>query len=375
MSEPLRVLVSVPWRERLGGAETMLWSVLKHTDPARVRYEVAFLEPGPFEEEVRELGIQTFRVPTGRLRAPHTGAQAIRRLSQIIHRADPDVVLNWQVKAQLYGAPAAVAAGRADRVVWWQHGVPRKHWMDRLGTALPARAVGCSSWASAAAQAATRPRRPTFVVHPGVESDLVAPIDRSALGIPPERAVVGIVGRLQPGKGQHRLLHALRLLHDAGCDVHGLLVGGIAHGFSAGYEPELRALVHKLGVKHSVTMTGHVPDPRPYVATMDVLVSASEMEAFGIVLLEALVQGVPVVAVGDAGPREIVAPGVNGLLVDRPDPPLLAAAVGDLLRDHVRRRRMARASRQTAVERFGVQAMTRDLERELRTVAANAQAA
>jgi glycosyltransferase involved in cell wall biosynthesis len=208
-----------------------------------------------------------------------------------------------------------------------------------------------------------------------VESYLVAPVDRAALGIPPDRAVVGIVGRLEPAKGQHRLLHALRLLHDAGRDVHVLLVGGTAHGLSAGYEPELRALVHQLGVEHLVTMTGHVPDVRPYVAIMDVLVSASEMEAFGIVLLEALIQGVPVVAVGDAGPREIVAPGVNGVLVDRPDPPLLADAVGDLLRDHARRRRMALASRQSAVERFGVQAMTRGLERELRTVAAKARAA
>ena len=46
MPEPLHALVCVPWRERLGGAEAMLWSVLEHTDAQRVHYSVAFLEPG-----------------------------------------------------------------------------------------------------------------------------------------------------------------------------------------------------------------------------------------------------------------------------------------------------------------------------------------
>jgi glycosyltransferase involved in cell wall biosynthesis len=368
MPEPLRALVCVPWRERLGGAEAMLWSVLEHTDAQRVHYSVAFLEPGSFEEEVRALGIPTFRVPTGRLREPRAGGVAIRRLRRIIRDDQPDLVINWQTKAQLYGSPAAMGAGRGDRVVWWQHGMPAGHWMDRVATALPARAIGCSSRASAAAQAAMRPHRTTFVVHPGVETARVDAIDRDALGIPPERPLVGIVGRLQPWKGQHRFLHALRRLHEAGCPAHGLLVGGSAHGFSPGYEQELRELIPRLGLTDWVTTVGHVPDPRPYIAAMDLLISASVKEPFGIVLLESLVQGVPVIAVSDAGPREIVDPGVTGVLVARPDPALLAAAAQTLLRDEARRARIAAAARQSAVDRFDAKAMTFALERELRAL-------
>jgi glycosyltransferase involved in cell wall biosynthesis len=368
MPEPLHALVCVPWRERLGGAEAMLWSVLEHTDAQRVRYSVAFLEPGSFEEEVQALGIRTFRVPTGRLREPRAGGAAIRRLTSIIRDDEPDLVINWQTKAQLYGAPAAMGAGRGDRVVWWQHGMPAGHWMDRVATALPARAIGCSSRASAVAQAAMRPHRTTFVVHPGVETERVDAMDRDALGIPPERPLVGIVGRLQPWKGQHRFLHALRRLHEVGCPAHGLLVGGSAHGFSPGYEQELRELIPRLGLTDWVTTVGHVPDPRPYIAAMDLLISASVKEPFGIVLLESLVQGVPVIAVSDAGPREIVDPGITGVLVARPDPALLAAAADALLRDDARRARIAAAARQAAVDRFGAKVMTFALERELRAL-------
>jgi glycosyltransferase involved in cell wall biosynthesis len=372
VSEPaLRVLVCVPWRERLGGAEAMLWSVLKHTDPRRVEYRVAFLEPGPFEEDVRALGVTTYRVPTGRLRHPRAGGRAVRRLAEIIRGDDPDLVLNWQAKAQLYGAPAAAAAGRSDRVLWWQHGVPSGHWMDRVATALPARAIGCSSRASALAQSATRPSRVTFVVHPGVETERVAPIDRAALGVGDKRPIVGIVGRLQPWKGQHRLLHALRRLHDSGCRAHGLIVGGAAHGFSPGYERELRDLIARLRLRTWVTMVGHVADARPYIAAADVLVSASENEPFGIALVEGLVQGVPVIAVSDAGPREIVEPGVTGLLVPRPEPHLLADSVRVLLDDETRRRGIARRARAAAIDRFGIQAATATMERQLRTIAAS----
>jgi glycosyltransferase involved in cell wall biosynthesis len=376
MSEPLRVLICVPWRERLGGAEAMLWSVLCHTDTDRVRYSVAFLEPGPFEEEVRRRGVETFRVPAGRLRELRAGGAAVRLLSRIIRSHEPDLVLNWQTKAQLYGSTAAMAARLATRrVLWWQHGVPGGHWMDRAATMLPAQAVGCSSHAAAAAQACVHPRRPTFVVHPGVETQWVAPLDRDGLGIPPERRVVGIVGRLQPWKGQHRFLRALRVLHDSGCPAHGLIVGGSAHGFSPGYEQQLRELIPRLGLSGWVTMVGHVADVRPLIASMDVLVSASAMEPFGIVLLEGFAQGVPAVAVSDAGPREIVEHGVTGTLVASPEPSLLASSVRELLTDNARLGRMAVAARRAAVERFGVQGMVGALANQLESLASGREAA
>ncbi|MBV9818426.1 MAG: glycosyltransferase family 4 protein [Solirubrobacterales bacterium] len=369
MPEPLRVFVCVPWSQRLGGAEQMLWLAVTRGDRTRVRYSVACLEPGPFEHELRGSGVTTYAVPCGRLRDARATGRTIRALRTLIAAEQPDLVLNWHPKAQLYGAPAAAGARRGDRIVWWQHGVPESHWMDRLATALPSRAVGCSSGLAARAQGALRPHRRTFVVHPGVRTERVEPV---GLGIPAGRRVIGIVGRLQPWKGQHRFLRALRRLLDDGHDVHGLIVGGTAHGFSAGFADELEALAGELGVRDRVTMTGQVDDARPYIGAMDVMVSASDVEPFGIVVLEAMAQGVPVVATASGGPLEIIDPEVDGLLVDRPEPAPLAAAVARLLGDAPLRARIAAAGRRLAVERFDAAAMTRALEDELHALTAEA---
>jgi len=93
------------------------------------------------------------------------------------------------------------------------------------------------------------------------------------------------------------------------------------------------------------------------------------------VLLESLVQGVPVVAVADAGPREIVHPGVTGVLVARADPALLAAAAQELLGDDSRRARMGAAARQAALDRFDAKAMACALESELRVLVGERSAA
>jgi glycosyltransferase involved in cell wall biosynthesis len=360
----MKLVITVPWSERLGGAEAMLWTFLRHHDIQGFDTTVVCYEPGPFHDEIAALpGIATAVVPIGRLREARRTAGATRALARVLRELAPDVVLNWVAKAQLYGATAAAAAGMSDRVVWWQHGVPHGHWMDRLATALPARAVGCSSTAAARAQAAVWPYRDTFVVHPGIE--LPQPATAVELAIPTSRTVIGIVGRLQPWKGQHRLLRALSELVARGHDVHGLVVGGDAFGLSPEYPAELERLRDELGLADRVTMTGHVPDATPYIARMDVLVNASENEPFGIVLLEGMAQSVPVVAVGDAGPLDIVEPHRTGVLIERADAALLADGLDGLLRDPARARELGAAGHQRLLEHFTATAMARRLEAQL----------
>jgi glycosyltransferase involved in cell wall biosynthesis len=278
----------------------------------------------------------------------------VTSLARELRREQPDLLVNWMSKTHLYGAPAAALAGMRDRVVWWQHGIPSGHWMDRLATVLPARAVGCSSRASARAQRRLWPRRQTFVVHPGIEDP---PQDttkeglriRRRLRIPADSALVGIVGRLQPWKGHDHFLRALAELRQRGVPVHGLVVGGDAHGRSPDYGRSLRRLVDELSLAEAVTFTGQVPDATPYIAAMDVLVNASREEPFGLVLLEAMAVGTVVVAIDGAGPSEIVEPGTTGVLVRTNDQRVLADAVAALLEDPVRRHRLAVAG----TRRFG----------------------
>jgi glycosyltransferase involved in cell wall biosynthesis len=368
----IRIVVTVPWGARLGGAEEMLASFLSGVDRSRVEPTVVFLQGGEFEREVAALGFRTAVVETGRLRRLDRVVAAVWRLSRLLARERPDVVLNWAPKTQLYGSIAATLAGLRRRVVWWQHGVPSTHWMDRLATALPARAVGCSSAASSRAQSALRPRRDTFVVHPGVRSpngSAPAPVTREQLGIPAGSTVVGIVGRLQPWKGQHRFLEAVKRLRDRGHDVHGIVVGGDAYGLSPEYALRLDRLVVELGLADAVTMTGQVPSVWPYLPVMDVVVNCSSSEPFGIVLLEAMCASRPVVAVASSGPLEIVEHGRSGVLVPDAEPDTLADALQPLVSDERLRSLFGMAARERAERSFGVERMARTLEERLEEAA------
>jgi glycosyltransferase involved in cell wall biosynthesis len=182
--------------------------------------------------------------------------------------------------------------------------------------------------------------------------------------------VIGIVGRLQPWKGQHRFLQALAELRDRGRDAHGLVVGGDAHGLSPEYAASVRRMVGELGLEDRVTLTGQVPDTAPYVRAMDVMVSASEREPFGIVLLEAMAHAVPVVAVGDAGPRDIVDDGRTGVLVPSPHPTLLADALEPLVDDAERRRAMGACGRERYLREFTAERMAETLLERLDEVRA-----
>jgi glycosyltransferase involved in cell wall biosynthesis len=352
----------------------MLATFLRHVNTERIQPMVIFFQRGPFEREVAALGIETLVIPTGRLRQVWDGFRVARELGTIMRRTKPDLLMNWSAKTHLYGASGAFLAGMADRVIWWQQGIPDRHWLDRLATLLPARAIGCYSGAAAEAQARLRPRRSTFIVHPGVDPVHVtanASQLRQQLMIPKQRLVLGIVGRLQPWKGQHRFICALDELRKRGHDVHGLIVGGDAWNLSPDYEPYLRRLTSELNMNEAITFTGQVTDGAGFISAMDVLVNASMPEPFGIVLIEAMALGVPVVAVDVGGPAEIIESDRSGLLVPESTPGALADALEQLIEDPVRRRQLGDGARERYLDRFTAKRMAESLQRELEEVVQN----
>lgn len=348
----MRVLVTVPWGARLGGAEAMLHTVLAGARERGHEFELVFFEPGPWPAELERAGFRVEVLDAGRLRQAHRAALTVTRLTRIFRSRNPDVILNWAAKTHLYGAPAAMLAGMRDRVVLWQHVIPSNAWIDRVATLLPASAIGCYCRQAATAQARMFPSRPVFVIPPGVSAPALDADDRRALDLPADVPVVGMVGRLQPWKGQDRLLRAHALLRERGLPVHTVIVGGDAYGLSPDYAASLPKLVERLGLLGEVTMTGQVADAGPYIDQMDILVNASDPEPFGIVLLEGMARGVAVVAVDAGGPAEFVEQGRTGQLARSGDPAALADAVESLLRTPTLRESVARAGREAYLREF-----------------------
>jgi glycosyltransferase involved in cell wall biosynthesis len=389
----MRILITMPWGHRLGGAEAMLQTVLDGAQASGHELELVFMQAGPWPVELREAGLRVEVLDAGRMRDIHRWLATVARLARIFRRRRPGLILNWSAKTQLYGAPAAVLAGMSDRVVWWQHAIQARHWIDRCATALPAIAIGCSSETVARAQRQLSPSRPTFVVAPGTrppgngsqagESNTFVANGRAPafdgelatnggpfpgdahpsgntatpLDLPTDVPIVGLVGRLEPWKGQDRMIGAQALLRERGHRIHTVMVGGDAYDISPEYARSLPGLVERLGLVEDVTMTGQVSDAGPYIERMDILVNASNPEPFGIVLLEGMARGVPVVAVDSGGPAELVENGRTGVLARAGDPEALADALEPLLASPVLRQTVGAAGRERYAEEFTDAAM------------------
>nr|WP_241534071.1 glycosyltransferase [Clavibacter michiganensis] len=162
---------------------------------------------------------------------------------------------------------------------------------------------------------------------------------------------VMVVGRLVPRKGVDLAIEALGILARRGrTDVELVVVGGSGDAASGSDDPEARRLMdaaRAAGVADRVRLHGRVSqaDMPAVMRTADVVVCAPWYEPFGIVPLEAMASGVPVVASAVGGLTDSVVDGVTGILVPPRDPAAIADALGELLADPARQRALGRAGR------------------------------
>jgi len=170
---------------------------------------------------------------------------------------------------------------------------------------------------------------------------------REELGLCELDTVVGYVGRIDRDKGVSKLLRAVAQLRQEYPRLRLLLVGGR----TAGDRDALTgALLAELGT--AAVGTGFSNDVPALMACMDLVVSPSYRDGFGMVLAEAAAMQKPVVATATRGSRSAVVDGVTGLLTPIGDVAALALAIERLISDAATRAQMGRAARQLAVERF-----------------------
>jgi phosphatidylinositol alpha-mannosyltransferase len=165
------------------------------------------------------------------------------------------------------------------------------------------------------------------------------------------------VGRFDPRKGLPELMLACAALRDEGLDFRLILVG----------DGRLRRSLERAARRFPpgrVVFEGQVEHERlpRYYASADVFCTpARGSESFGLVLLEAMAQGVPIVATDIPGYRSVVTHEGEALLVPPRDPGALARALGSLLRDPARRERLGAAGLRTAA-RYGWDSIAERLE-------------
>ena len=198
------------------------------------------------------------------------------------------------------------------------------------------------------------------VIPPGVDLSLFQPVDRLAarqeLALDGKRIVL-YVGRIEPLKGLDILIRAVSLLDDA-ANTRLLIVGGSAEK-DAELE-RLKALTAKLDISDIVSFVGAVSQERlpAYYSAADVFVLPSWYESFGLVALEAMSCGTPVVVSRVGGLKTFVENGKTGYLIPWRCPEPFAYKLETLLENPELRREMGRAARNKAL-RMSWRAMAR----------------
>jgi len=178
---------------------------------------------------------------------------------------------------------------------------------------------------------------------------------RRRLGLP-EGPLVVFAGRLDPQKGLHTLIEAMRspVLTASGARL--LLLG------DGSQRAELAQAVQRDGLGDRVLFQGVVEDVAPYLRTSDIFAFPTMGEGMPNALLEAIASGLACVASAVGGCRDVITNGETGLLVRPGDAVALQEALEVLLQSSMMRERLGAAARQDAAARFGLERMVERYE-------------
>jgi glycosyltransferase involved in cell wall biosynthesis len=197
-----------------------------------------------------------------------------------------------------------------------------------------------------------------LVIHnglsPSVPSGRTVAELRVQLGVPQDKPLVGMIGRISPWKGQEIFLKASALVAAENPNCYFISIGGVFDNETQHME-RLQQLHQNLKLETVASLHDFIPDAREIMGAFDLFISPSTSpDPFPTVILEAMSAGVPVIASAHGGPLEMVVNGETGLLVPPSDAPALAAAINALLLDPVRRQEMAQRGRIRMEECFSL---------------------
>lgn len=326
----------------IGGTPTVVRELALRMHGQGVDVQVACLGKwGPVAEQITAGGVQVTA-----LDAKGAGdLGVIWRLGKLITSAKIDVVYSSLVHANVAAAMVKAMGGRFElyQSIQTTQRHPRWHWWAQAVAGRLARqiVVPSKSVADALVSRSRIPSKRIVVIPNGVDLKDFA----SVVHKPGEAGQfrIGFIGRLDPVKRVPDLLEAMTHLPD------GYVLDIYGQGSDDG---RIRTCAQRLKLESRVRLRGAIPDPRPALEHMDVLVLPSEAEGFGLVLIEAMAARVPVVATDAPGICDVISHGGDGLLTPVGDVTRLAAAIRQVAEDANLREQLIAQGNHTVRERF-----------------------
>ena len=387
-SRPIRVLI-ISHTASPGGAEIALLNLVRLLDRRQVTPVVLFGADGPVVEQMRLLAeshVLPLPVAVGgakkdslgirslvQVRGMFISAVYICKLAQFIRRNNIDLVHTNSLKSHLLGGLAARLARRP--VLWHVRNNIDSDYLPAsvartlrmLARWVPRFVIACSgaTLRSVYPGAPDNPRPFSVdlrtrgaVVHDGTTAHASGEKNSKRDGM----CRIALIGRISSWKGQHIFIRAADLVHQRFPNARFFIVGSALFGESE-YDREVRSLTESLGLPGIVTFTGFRKDVLDVIREMDVIVHASTIgEPFGLVIVEGMAAGKPVIATNGGGVPEIVEHGKTGILIPMANVEAMADAISLVLANPVLAADMGARGRERVRENFTIEHTARKIE-------------
>jgi glycosyltransferase involved in cell wall biosynthesis len=337
---------------------------------------VVLAEDGPLSGLLGAAGVESRVLPLAVLRRGAMSPRGVASLGRALWRDRRELgrVVREERVALVHANTSVVLAGRRLGVPHLTHvreiyeGVaPAALWPLQRRRLARSDALACVSQA-----VADQFERRAFVLHDGLARTPRPPAREEArreLGLPGDRFVVALLGRVSDWKGQDVLARALA--QPALADIGALgLVAGDAYPGQERFEDELAALRDELGLGDRLRLLGFREDVDTLLGAADaVVVPSKRPDPLPNTAIEAGAAGLPVVGSASGGLPEIVVDGETGLLVAPGDAAALASALRRLADDPERAATMGQRAAALIPERFSLPRMLRSLEEKYEDLA------
>ncbi|MCU1288872.1 MAG: hypothetical protein JWN60_1101 [Acidobacteria bacterium] len=184
---------------------------------------------------------------------------------------------------------------------------------------------------------------------------------RALHNIPSDAQLIGTVGELKILKGQRDFILAAQEIAKEHPNAYFMIVGR-DNSFKKEFRRELKRLIKIFDLEERFLFLDWVEDTASLLAAIDVFVSASHSESFGLAILEAMISGRAIVASETDGAKELLEDNLSGKLVPVFEPIKLAEAIGELLNNEALRATLGENAREIAREKYSLEKMINETE-------------